>query len=371
MNILNVNISIDALSGGGTAERTYQMSRYLAKQNYKCTILTLTSNLTEKNYEELKNVNLIMLPYLSRRFYLPKGGLKRIRDAVREADVIHLMNHWTFLNAIVYLFARFYQKPYVVCPAGALNIFGRSRFIKQFFNRMIGTKIIQNAQGHIAIAENEFEQYRSYGVDKQQITLIPNGVVVEDFKPEQNRSSTLNLPPNYILFMGRLNYIKGPDLLLEAFAKLPEEYKNYHLVFAGPDEGMKASLENRAKELQLLNNVHFTGSVSGMDKIDAYRGASFLVVPSRKEAMSIVVAEAGVFAKPALITDQCGFDALEIIQGGYVVPATAESLAEGLVKIIKEPTKFQMGQNLKQFIIEHYTWDSVGKKIVRLYETLC
>lgn len=369
MKILNVNIAIDSLTGGGTAERTNQMSRFLAKKNHECTILTFFSNLSEEKQTELKNVQLIMLPLFSRRFLIPKKGLKKIKNAVYEADVVHIMNHWTLLNAIVYCYARYFQKPYVVCPAGALPIFGRSKILKRIFNFIIGKKIIKNANGHIAISRNEIEHYKAYGIQELEITLIPNGVILNDFQESKNLSTPFKLPPKYILFMGRLNYIKGPDLILKAFAKLSQEYQNYHLVFAGPDGGMLVLLQSLSKTLNLTEKVHFIGSVTGANRIHTYSNALFLVVPSRQEAMSIVVIEAGIFSKPVLITDQCGFN-LEELDAGYVVQANEKDIEQGLRKMLSNPTINNMGSNLNKLILQDYTWDSIGEKIIDLYERI-
>jgi glycosyltransferase involved in cell wall biosynthesis len=331
----------------------------------------LFSELSGEKHAQLKDIDIIMLPCLSRRFYLPKGGFNKIKNAVRNADVIHLMSHWNYLNVVVYFYARYFNKPYVVCPAGALPVFGRSKMIKKLFNYFIGNRIIKNANGHIAVAANEFAQYKTYGVNEKQITLIPNGVTLEDFQGDVcSESENLDLPEQYILFVGRLNYIKGPDLLLEAFNKLSKTYANYHLVFAGPDGGMLAELELGVKKYSITDRVHFLGHVNGEHRLQVYKQASFLAIPSRQEAMSMVVLEAGMFAKPALITDQCGFDILQDKQGGYVVAATSGAIEQGLIDMISSLQKQVMGDNLKNFILENYTWDSVGKKIVELYETM-
>ncbi|KTD11586.1 glycosyltransferase [Legionella gratiana] len=369
MKILNVNFSIDPVNGGGTAERTNQMSRYLSQKNHDCTILTFFSNPNNEHIDEFKNIKLIILPYFLKRFFIPKGGFKQIKKAVHEADIIHIMNHWTILNAIVYCYARYFRKPYIVCPAGALPIFGRSKIFKKVYNLIIGKRIINNADGYIAIAENEIEHYKSYGVDKEKITLIPNGVFVEDFQEIKTVKPRINLPEKYILFMGRLNFIKGPDLILHAFANLPKEYDIYHLVFAGPDGGMLSSLQDSTKKLNLSSRIHFLGGVSGIDKNYAYQNCLFLVVPSRQEAMSIVVVEAGIFSKPALITNQCGFD-LEDIEAGYVVPPSIEGIEQGLIKMFASTRKIEMGNSLHKLVLKNYTWYSVGEKLSVLYKSI-
>jgi len=91
------------------------------------------------------------------------------------------MNHWTVLNAMVYLAAKSLNKPYVFCPAGALHIFGRSLILKKIYNLVIGEKITQNANRCIAITNAEKKQFIDYGVSPGKIDVIPNAVNEADF----------------------------------------------------------------------------------------------------------------------------------------------------------------------------------------------
>src|SRR5207244_3542166 len=139
----------------------------------------------------------------------------------------------------------------------------------------------------------------------------------------------------FILFVGRLNPIKGPDLLLEAFGRLRHELRNYRLVFAGPDEDMLSDLRLLAARFSIQDRVHFVGYLGGDDKARAYRAAELVVVPSRQEAMSIVILEAAITARPVLATDKCGLEEIETIGGGRAVPATVEGLKGGLAAMLK------------------------------------
>ena len=371
MKVLNVNMSLDPVSGGGTAERTFQISRSLARAGLQCDVLTINLNLSDERIERLNGINLIALECLVERYYIPKLSQRIIRDAVANADIIHLMNHWTILNALVYISARRQNKPYVVCPAGALPLFGRSKKFKCMYNKVIGNNIISNANGHIAISRNEMPQFEPYGVGTDKITVIPNGIDPEDFKSSDvdsfRRKFGLNNSP-FILFMGRLNAIKGPDLLLNAFSKVNEKFNDYHLVFAGPDGGMLNELKEKSEEMEIANRVHFTGYLGGEEKSSVYRAASLLAIPSRQEAMSIVVLEAGIVGTPVLLTDQCGFDEVERIGGGKVVPSSVEGLQKGLLEILKDPDKLKsIGAKLKRYVIANYTWEKIINKYIDLY----
>ena len=77
MNVLNVNSSIDLKTGGGTAERTYQMSRALAYQELKCTLLTLGIGLDAQRLEAVRPANVVALDYLWLRFNVPRGAGER------------------------------------------------------------------------------------------------------------------------------------------------------------------------------------------------------------------------------------------------------------------------------------------------------
>lgn len=370
MRVLNVNSTLGLKTGGGTAERTFQMSRFLARQGVQCTVLTLDIELDKQRIKALAPANVVALPCLWKRFYVPRGGLKIIRQLVENADIVHLMNHWSILNTLVYLAARRAHKPYVVCPAGALPLFGRSANLKQLFNFLIGRAIIGNATAWIAVTAGEFPHFESYGIRASQVTVIPNGVSEEDF-PVTDKQAFLNrfgLPDApMILFMGRLNLIKGPDILLRAFIQARYHFPNYHLVFAGPDGGMLPELLLAVKEAGVAEYVHFLGYVGGDDKSAAYHFAKLLVIPSRLEAMSIVAVEAGVCGTSVLLTDQCGFSEIRLIDSRLEVTASAEGVAEGLIQLLTAPGELEkIAPVWANFVRQHYSWAS----IISSYEDL-
>jgi glycosyltransferase involved in cell wall biosynthesis len=374
MKILNVNSSLSFKTGGGTAERTFQMSRFLALEGVDCTVLTIDSGLDQARIEALKPAGLTALPLLWQRFHVPRIRWCTVKTLVDEADIVHLMGHWGVLNAVVYLALRRARKPYVVCPAGALPIFGRSKLLKHLYNLLVGKAIIRNAAGWIAVTDSELAQFEDYGVSSAQITVIPNGVCQEDFPSADTaqfrRESKLPDSP-FILFMGRLSPIKGPDLLLQAFALVRHRIPDYHLAFAGPDEGMRAGLEETARQAGIADRVHFLGFVGGNDKAAAYQAASLLVVPSRQEAMSIVVLEAGICRAPVILTDQCGFSEITAIDPGLETPATAQGIAEGLVHLLNTPgLPERVASNLHDLVLRKYTWHNIVRRYLDLYHTI-
>lgn len=374
MRVLNVNSSLDLKSGGGTAERTFQMSRFLAMQGVDCTVLTIAAEVEKERLVEIAPARVETLPPMWSRFHVPRVKWTRLRNLVDGADIVHLMGHWGVLNALVYPMLRFRRKPYVVCPAGALPIFGRSHYLKRLYNALIGNAIIRNASGWIAVTPSEIPHFEKYGVPAANITVIPNGVVENDFPPgatERTKSKFGLTNDPLILFMGRLNPIKGPDLLLDAFKSISTEFPAYHLVFAGPDGGLLSELRRAASDAGLSDRIHFLGHVEGVDKTALYHMASLLVVPSRQEAMSIVALEAGICGTLALITDQCGFGEIAEIDSRLIVPANAPGIARGLRRLlVDEASMAAVSPKWQRFVREGFGWDRLIHRYLALYRNL-
>ena len=372
MKILNVNMSLDPVNGGGSVERTFQMSRFLARAGVECSILTTDLGLTAERIKALDGTDIIALPCFNNRFYLARFSYSKIKNIISKVDVIHLMNHWTFQNALVYFFARRLKKSYVICAAGSLLVYGRSKILKILYNIFIGKKIVRNAAFCIAITPDEAEHFKSYGVDASKIVIIPNGITPDSLAMKDDaafRKKFMLSNKRIILFAGRLRHIKGPDLLLRAYCNLKDMLHDYQLVFIGPDEGALPMLKEMVDANGVKDRVHFLGYLGGVDKSYAYNASELLIIPSRQEAMSIVVLEAGITGKPVLLTDQCGFNMVSDINGGKVVPASIDGLQQGLIELISNQAGLElMGNNLRKFVEEHFLWDSLVNKYIKLYD---
>lgn len=374
MKVLNVCSNFDPMTGGGEAERTFQMNGSLLASGVVAQVLTIDTALSDYRKKGFGPGGVIALPCLWRRFYVPKVSRRYIHRLVEDFDIVHLIGHWTVLNALVYRAAVRANKPYVICPAGALSIFGRSRLLKRIYNFVIGDNIVKNASMCIAVTQEETAYFIAAGVSADRISVIPNGINPGEFLssdvPGFRKKYALGDRP-FILFLGRLNIIKGPDLLLEAFSRLGDWCRDFDLVFVGPDGGMLDSLRAASRSDGVEGRVHFIGYLEGAEKSTAYHAAELLVIPSRHEAMSIVALEAGICGTPVLLTDQCGFNQLAEVGGGWIAPATTEGLQQRLEEILPNPdARREAGQNIKSYIASNYGWDVIVESYKNLYARL-
>ena len=371
MKVLLVNHLLDAVTGGGTAERTFQIAQFLQRQGVDSTILTLAIGNTGERQQAMDGVRVVAVPCLNPRFFVPKLSTAELLALVADADVVHLSGHWTVLNARVYLACRRLGKPYLFNPAGALRPFGRSLAIKRLYNALIGRRIARSAAMCVAITDDERADFTAFGVPDARIRVIPNGIDPAQYEPSEGPAATLPPGPEgapYVLFLGRLNAIKGPDLLLDAFAAVAGLFPDHHLVMAGPDGGLLDSLRATTQAHGLAGRVHFPGFLGGTQKAAALRGARLLAIPSRREAMSIVVLEAGACGCPVLFTDACGLSDLAQRGAGLMVSVSTAALAEGLRQALGAPAEQRLrAEKLARTVAEGYLWQVQAAR----YAALC
>lgn len=374
MQILLVNHLLDAVTGGGTAERTYQIGRFLARAGAECTILTLDIGITAERRAGLGEAKLVAVPCINERFFIPQLFSTQTSRLVAEADVVQLSGHWTLLNALVYCACRKLGKPYLFCPAGALQPFGRSLWLKRIYDLLVGRRMARSAAACVAVTDAERGDFAVCGVSDDRIVVIPNGIDPDAYQIEGAGGAvarfrqTVGLgDARFILFLGRLNLIKGPDLLLDAFYRLDSALRDVHLVIAGPDGGMLSQLKEIASARGISRQVHFTGHLGGEEKLAALHAAALLAIPSRREAMSIVILEGGICGCPVLFTDACGIDSIAHAGAGVMVPASAVALAEALSRMLRKPESMKASaERLQDIVRQNYLWEVQAQRYLTL-----
>ena len=372
MKILHVIQNLEKEKGGGVTARNLKLIEYLEKKNHKNFILSLNSKANNSKEGFIYKNRNIFLNYINERFPLPFPNIFKIAKLVRNVDVVHLTSFWTLLNAYVYIFCKIFSKNYIICPAGALMIFGRSKTIKYIYYQIIGKYIIKDCSAIISITTKEKEQFLEKNIPLSKIFNIPNGI---DLNGNESKESyypkNFNLLKNkpYILFVGRLHFIKGPDLLLKAFNKIADKIPNYNLIFAGSDDGMEKELKTEANKSRFADRIHFIGFISGSEKDNLFKNADLLVIPSRSEAMSLVVLEAAVHGLESIFTDQCGLDELSNRNLGKCVKVDFNQISNSIINHIKS-RKMVKNLDLIDYVSNNFNWDKVSNKYIKVFKKI-
>lgn len=173
-------------------------------------------------------------------------------------------------------------------------------------------------------------------------------------------------PQKTFLFFGRWDIkMKGLDLLLEAWARVTEQYPDYQLVIAGR-ERKEDGLFLRQKIAELnLHTVQLIPNPSDFQKKTLLAQAMCYVSPSRYEGWGIAALEAAAAACPVIVSRATGFvESLgDCTWAQFVDLQTQGSLESEMIKMIRleEHQRTQLGQGLRQYA-SHYTWDALALK---------
>jgi glycosyltransferase involved in cell wall biosynthesis len=207
-----------------------------------------------------------------------------------------------------------------------------------------------------------------------RIVDIPNGVHLGNYAERVARPKDLEValePQSYAMFLGRLKYRKGVDVLLQALARTPENGR-VQLVIVGDGEE-RAALEVLASQLDLTERVRFLGTVTGPAKAYLLQNARFGVVPSRQwEAFGLVVLEGYASGLPMVATDMPGLaDLVRSEQTGLLVPPQApELLAAALGRLFADDELIRRMSAKARQVVQEYDWRNIAVRHLGLYESL-
>jgi len=229
---------------------------------------------------------------------------------------------------------------------------------------------------NIIITTDHFKQevQQQYQIPDYKISVIPNGIFPGKIEKEVNpgevkeRFGIHPLAP-VVLFVGRMNYQKGVDMLIRAIPQALRDNWGAHFVFIGEGE-MKTYCEHLAWQLGVQDSCHFLGYASTEVLMDWVNACNIVSVPSRNEPFGIVVLEAWDARKPVIATDAVHL--IDNFSNGIVGYKSPESIAWGInyaMTGLDSSTK-QMGVNGKKLVNTKYNWDIVAQDTVKTYKNI-
>jgi glycosyltransferase involved in cell wall biosynthesis len=295
-------------------------------------------------------------------------------------DLVHVHQLWRLVPTLTAHTCRRHCTPYLVAPHTSLSpwALGQKRLKKTLARWLVWNRILAGAAGLHALNELEASEIRAcLGPAGPPVFVVPNGVSLAEFPVTASarapgRFCGLLSPPEgpapYILFLARLHHMKGPELLLEAFACIARERPALRLVFAGPDFGMLATLQERTRQLEIADRVHFPGFVSGSERLWLLANAVCLCQPSRDEGFSLSILEAMACARPVVISERCKFPEVVRAGAGLIVPTSAAELAAALRVYPSDLERCAAdGRAARALIERRYTWEVISRQAADMY----
>lgn len=193
----------------------------------------------------------------------------------------------------------------------------------------------------------------------ESVLVIPPGVDLHLF----DEVESLGKKGFNFLYVGRLEYSKGLDLLLKAMGTVEG---TLHIVGEGPEEKrLKAQAAH-------LINVSFHGKKTGEARRKLYKNADCFVLPSRVDGLPYELLEACAASLPILATDVGDHRkvVLENVNGHLVHANDVEELSYYLNQLMTSPHLKAMGQASYELVEQEYDWHDTLEKHYRLYEQI-
>lgn len=227
--------------------------------------------------------------------------------------------------------------------------------------------------------EHEGEQLRRlYGLPASAIRVIPCGVDLRAFTPgtpAQRRADRGALSPDglpVLLFVGRLDPIKGLDLLLESVAQMRTRARLF-LVGGNPEGDLEVDrLRERAADLGIADRVVFPGAVPQPELVCYYRAADALVVTSRYESFGLAAVEALACGTPVVAAPVGGLTSIirDRENGLLVRWRGPEAYAERLDELLSDSALRTHLAARARPSVERFSWRRIGDEVRGIYHEL-
>ena len=378
------------LAAGGPPTKIRAIATRVAQHGHQVTVLTADLGLRQNGHtganfrldrwgwtSEEDGVDAIYLSTLQRyrSLTLNPGVIGFSREFAGTFDLAHLYGVYDLLGPPIASSCSRRGTPYVVEPMGMYRPIVRNLYLKKLYHRVLGDRLMREAQFVIATSEQERQELAADGVDEARIVVRRNGIEAPAAMPELGKfRERFGIPRDafVILFLGRLVPKKSPDILITAFARWRASAgpaTGAVLVLAGPEEdaAYAGRLREQCAELRLGNTVRFTGPLYGEEKWQAYCDAEVFVLPSQNENFGNTAAEASACGTPVIVTDQCGIAPWIEGRAGLVVPHGANAIENALASLLSRPGLREQFREGCASMTRELSWDEPVAQMESLY----
>jgi glycosyltransferase involved in cell wall biosynthesis len=296
MKILHVIASL-APRYGGPSKACLELCRELVRRGEQVAIYTTNIDGDGKLAVPLDSlvprdgVQIRYFPVQWPRYYtLSLPLLRALRTAIPQYDLVHIHSLYLFPSMVAAHYCRQYGIPYLVRPHGTLApyLYGRHRGRKWIYERLFEWRNLNNAAAiHFTTAEEQ-ELTRPLLL-KAPGVVVPIGLDLQEYDNMPARGAFRATHPetqgkHILLFLSRVNFTKGLDLLARALGQIARKRHDVHLVLAGPDdEGYGVQVRRWLAVEGVLERCTFPGMLLGLEKLAAFRDADLFVLPSYTE----------------------------------------------------------------------------------------
>lgn len=384
MRTLHVIPSL-AESDGGPSKAAIEMCRELTRRSHNAEIYT--TNATAQSRSDVllgqplsvHGVNVTYFPINGGNYYKYSYSMAAaLKATIPRYDIVHIHSLYQFPSTAAAHYCRKYRVPYILRPHGTLDpfLYKRHPLRKRIYELMIERRNLAAAAAVHFTSEEELRLATRSGLDFKG-AVVPLGVELDDPPPCAARAADSLWPElrgkRVILFLSRINFKKGLDILAAAFGEVHKVRADAHLVIAGPDiDGYGTKVREWLTAAAALEAATFTGMVLDRRKAALLSRADLFVLPSYSENFGIAVVEAMGAGLPIVISNRVNiWREIDAAHAGFVVKPDARELATAILALLDNPGMARsMGERGHRLAREQFSWRAAGDHLEHLYGQL-
>ena len=246
--------------------------------------------------------------------------------------------------------------------------------IEPFIRLEMERRLIQQADYIIASTNEERRQIiRHCGATPGQVRVIPCGIDLKLFKPHDQQQARIKLGLGQrepvLLFLGRLDPFKGPDLLLRSAVMMEEKAQIVIVGGRSSNDKDMQQLKKLAVQLKINKRVHFIDAQPQSKLPVIYSAADVTVVPSYHESFGLAAVESLACSTPVVATRAGGLTT--VVQNnktGFLVPRCPGFFAERLDSLLQNPSmRKRMSMAARPSVLQ-FSWKNVANMVQNMYE---
>ncbi len=364
---------------GGVEQVMYELAKRQVGEGYEVHVYCCDSDKNKRikeKYEVIEGVHVHRLPYwfrLSLNTFVWPSLLWKLEG---DFDIVHshVSGHDYILFAGILSWIKGFKHIHTThCPwtDSSFRPFVLRPFL--FFNELFMNKFsFRFVDKIIAITPWEMNKLKKYA-NEIKLGIIPNGtdrILYKKLRKNSFKKENKIKEKYVVLFFGRLNPTKGPEMLAEAGMNIFKKRKDIAFVWVGPDEGSAYNVRELIKDYP---NMYYLGPIRGKNKIaEMYQASDIYVLPSYREGLPLTLFEAMASGLPIIASPVNGvpFEMNEPQNGFFVEYGDIKNMEKKILKLINDGSLRERisKKNYKKSF--DFDWDIISKKYLEEYKKL-
>ena len=369
LKILQVTNDLYPEVVGGIPLYVHHLCRDLSRMGYYTTVLACSRS--NHGHAKIDDYNVVYHKIL----FSPLGNsfsphifrtLLKIRD---DYDLIHAHCHLFLSTIMASLVRRIGSPPLIITTHGIMSASAPDWF-NLLYMKTIGKWTLKSADRVICYTEMEKDKLANMlKIDSEKISVIPNGVDTDLFRPDPNNNKQSNQSNAItILWVGRFVRGKGVEYLIQAAKILVKAVPDLKILLVG-DGPSKGKIKGLIEKFNLKKNVIIKENVPNENMPEVYQKSDIFVLPSLNEGVPKTLLEAMACGIPVIISEFPHLEEL-IKNAGLTFPkGDVHALADKIMRLIRDrELAKELGNNGRNKIVEGHSWGNTVRKTTELYE---